>query len=101
MPIISTFFGIVVRMYYKEHEPAHFHAEYQGQQAKFSFDGEVLIGNLSSRTRADSYKSGRFNTRANFKRIGKRWRQANNSSALHHWSDDNDLTASRDPRGVS
>jgi hypothetical protein len=27
MPIISAFFGIVIRMYYKEHEPAHFHAE--------------------------------------------------------------------------
>jgi Domain of unknown function (DUF4160) len=39
MPIISAFFGIVIRMYYKEHEPAHFHAEYAGQQAKFAFDG--------------------------------------------------------------
>jgi hypothetical protein len=29
VPIISTFFGIVIRMYYQEHEPAHFHAEYQ------------------------------------------------------------------------
>ena len=34
MPIISTFFGIVIRMFYKEHEPPHFHAEHQGQQAK-------------------------------------------------------------------
>jgi hypothetical protein len=32
VPIISVFFGIVVRMFYKEHEPAHFHAEYQGQR---------------------------------------------------------------------
>jgi hypothetical protein len=28
VPIISAFFGIVIRMYYKEHEPAHFHAEH-------------------------------------------------------------------------
>jgi hypothetical protein len=28
MPIISAFFGIVIRMYYKEHEPPHFHAEH-------------------------------------------------------------------------
>ena len=27
MPIISAFFGIVIRMFYREHEPAHFHAE--------------------------------------------------------------------------
>ena len=48
MPIISTFFGIVIRMFYQEHEPAHFHAEYQGQQAKFDFGGRMLAGNMRS-----------------------------------------------------
>lgn len=28
----------------------HFHAEYQGQQATFTFDGELLAGTLQSRT---------------------------------------------------
>lgn len=37
MPIISTFFGIVIRMFYQEHEPPHFHAEHQVQQAKCNF----------------------------------------------------------------
>ena len=50
MPIISVFFGIVIRMFYREHGVAHFHAEYQGQQATFTFDGEVLAGTLRSRT---------------------------------------------------
>ena len=50
MPVISTFFGIVIRMYYREHGIAHFHGEYQGQQATFTFDGEILAGNLRSRT---------------------------------------------------
>jgi hypothetical protein len=50
MPIISVFFGIVVRMFYREHEPAHFHVEYQGQRATFKFDGEVLAGELRSST---------------------------------------------------
>jgi len=50
MPIVSAFFGIVIRMYYKEHEPPHFHAEYQGQSAKFSLDGEILAGNIRSTT---------------------------------------------------
>lgn len=36
-------------MYYKEHEPAHFHAEHAGQHAKFSFDGELLAGAMRSR----------------------------------------------------
>jgi hypothetical protein len=50
MPIISTFFGIVIRMYYQEHEPGHFHAEYQGQQATFLFSGEPLAGEISAGT---------------------------------------------------
>jgi hypothetical protein len=50
MPIISIFFGIVVRMFYREHDPAHFHAEHQGQQATFSFDGEILSGEIRSGT---------------------------------------------------
>lgn len=28
MPEISRFFGIVIRMYHKEHAPPHFHADY-------------------------------------------------------------------------
>ena len=50
MPIISAFFGIVIRMFYREHEPPHFHAEYQGQLAKFDFDGKMIAGNINSKT---------------------------------------------------
>ena len=50
MPIIAVFFGIVVRMFYQEHEPAHFHAEFQGQQGKFDFDGRQMMGNIQSGT---------------------------------------------------
>jgi hypothetical protein len=50
VPIISTFFGIVIRMHFREHEPAHFHAEHQGQSATFDFNGQLLQGQISSRT---------------------------------------------------
>jgi hypothetical protein len=50
MPIISTFFGVVIRMFYEEHEPAHFHAEYQGQQGKFDLRGRITVGNIRSGT---------------------------------------------------
>jgi len=50
VPVISFFFGIVIRMFYQEHGVAHFHAEYQGQQATFTFDGNVLAGAIRSRT---------------------------------------------------
>lgn len=36
-------------MFYKEHEPAHFHAEHAGQRAKFDFDGVILVGEIRSR----------------------------------------------------
>ncbi len=50
MPVISVFFGIIVRMFYREHGPAHFHAEHQGQQATFDLDGQIIAGNIRSRT---------------------------------------------------
>ncbi len=46
MPIISTFFGIIIRMYFDDHEPPHFHAEYQGESAIIGLDGSVIVGEL-------------------------------------------------------
>lgn len=36
-------------MFYKEHEPAHFHAEYQGQNATFDFGGQMRAGSIRSK----------------------------------------------------
>ncbi|MBI5816137.1 MAG: DUF4160 domain-containing protein [Nitrospinae bacterium] len=33
MPTISVFFGIIIRMYHREHAPPHFHAFYSGEHA--------------------------------------------------------------------
>jgi hypothetical protein len=40
----------VIRRYCREHGAPHFHAEYQGQQATFTFEGELLAGDIRSRT---------------------------------------------------
>ncbi|MBI1816602.1 MAG: DUF4160 domain-containing protein [Deltaproteobacteria bacterium] len=50
MPAISIFFGIVIKMFYNEHEPVHFHAEYQGQRGKFDLAGRMVVGNIESKT---------------------------------------------------
>jgi Domain of unknown function (DUF4160) len=50
MPAISIFFGIVIRMFYNDHEPPHFHAEYQGQRGKFDSKGKMLVGSNQSKT---------------------------------------------------
>ncbi len=50
MPSISVFFGIIIRMFYRDHEPPHFHAEHQGIQGKFDFSGNMIAGAIESRT---------------------------------------------------
>jgi hypothetical protein len=37
-------------MFYRDHNPPHFHAEYQGQSATFDFDGKLLEGEINSST---------------------------------------------------
>lgn len=45
IPVISLFFGIVIRMYHDEHPPPHFRAAYQGLEAFVRIeDGEILHG---------------------------------------------------------
>ena len=44
MPIISTFFGIVIRMFYDEHNPPHVHVEYQGRKVLLDFWGNIVRG---------------------------------------------------------
>jgi len=50
VPEVSRFFGIIIRMFYDEHNPSHFHAEYSGSKAVFDFKGNILKGDLSSKT---------------------------------------------------
>ena len=46
MPTISMFYGIVIRMYYDDHNPPHFHAFYGDYKAIFTLDGELIEGNI-------------------------------------------------------
>jgi hypothetical protein len=50
MPELCRFFGIVIRMFFDEHNPPHIHVEYQGNKAVLDFSGNVLRGDLKSRT---------------------------------------------------
>lgn len=50
MPNISMFFGIIIRMYNNgEHNPPHFHASYQGYNAVFNMDGNLINGNMPNK----------------------------------------------------
>ena len=50
MPEISRFFGISIKMFFDDHPPPHFHAEYGDEKAVFEIRNLVIInGTLSSR----------------------------------------------------
>ena len=50
MVTISIFFGIIIRMSYREHPPPHIHAIYQGYEAVFEIEtGVRLHGTFPSR----------------------------------------------------
>ena len=47
MPVLSMFYGIIVRMYREtggRHNLLHLHAEYSGDEVVVSLDGEVIEG---------------------------------------------------------
>ena len=47
MPTISRFFGIIIQMYFKDHNPPHFHAIYNEFKAVISIDDySILEGDL-------------------------------------------------------
>ncbi len=48
MPQISYFFGIVILMYYNEHNPPHIHAVYGGYKASYEIKtGKRMTGTMS------------------------------------------------------
>lgn len=47
MPTVSEFYGILIRMYFYDHAPPHFHARYAGREATFLIEnGELQSGSL-------------------------------------------------------
>lgn len=50
MPEISRFFGIVIKMFFNDHEPPHFHAVYAEHEALIVIETlEIYRGNLPAR----------------------------------------------------
>lgn len=50
MPTISAFFGILIRMYFNDHPPPHFHALYNEYEAVIAIESsQVLEGSLPRR----------------------------------------------------
>ncbi len=76
MPIISIFFGIVIRMYHREHGPPHFHAAYQGFEALIVIaDGSVLAGSLPRKAL----------------RLVEEWSERHRAQLMENWRKGTDL----------
>ena len=50
MPEISRFFGIIITMYYSDHQPPHFHVRYGDSKAQIDIETiSILNGTLPPR----------------------------------------------------
>ena len=70
MPRLSELYGIVIYMYWNDHQPAHFHALYAGDEALVRIDdGTVLAGSLP-RTAARLVQEWRNFTETSWQQTG-------------------------------
>jgi hypothetical protein len=71
VPRISTFYGIVIAMYFDEHEPPHFHARYAEYDAQVAIDGAVVL-------------HGRLPPRA--LRLVQQWTELHSNELIANWN---------------
>ena len=49
MPEISRFFGVIITMYWNDHNPPHFHAQYGEHEILINLNGVVMEGKIPRR----------------------------------------------------
>jgi hypothetical protein len=49
MPELSRFYGIIIQMFYNDHNPPHFHVEYGEFKAVINFKDEIVHGYMPNR----------------------------------------------------
>ena len=70
MPIIARFYGILIKMYFKEHGIPHFHALYAEYNGVFEIESlEMIEGDLPNRAQ----------------RMVKEWAQLYKNDLLEMW----------------
>ena len=70
MPTIAYFYGIMIQMFYDDHQPPHFHARYGDAKAIVRLsDGEIIAGELPPTTT----------------RMVRQWALARNAELRDNW----------------
>jgi hypothetical protein len=59
MPEVSRFYGIVVKMFYDDHNPPHFHAEYGEHEALVNINTLAILGGSLPAVPSGSWRNGR------------------------------------------
>ncbi|EKD93953.1 MAG: hypothetical protein ACD_28C00016G0003 [uncultured bacterium] len=81
MPIISSFYGIKIAMFYGDHHPAHIHIFYNEYQATLNIKTcEVIQGKIPIR----ALKLVKKWTKLNQEELIKNWRLAKNHQILSY-----------------
>ena len=80
MPKISLFYGIVIYMYYSDHNPPHFHAIYGEHEAliEISRSPKILEGTLPSRAKKMVLEWAQIH----FKELKRNWENASSNKKL-------------------
>jgi len=83
MPEISRFLGIVIRMYYREHNPPHFHAEYGEYEITVQILSGIIEGGFPKRA-LNAVMEWYEKTRMHYWKTGGLLKKANLSTRSNH-----------------
>lgn len=82
MPVLSIFYGIIIRMFYeignKHHEP-HIHAQYQEYEAVYHINGTKIEGTLPPKQQKLVQKWIQLHQ----KELLEDWKLASQGNAIH------------------
>ena len=79
MPTIAFFYGIAIRMFFRDHPPPHFLAVYGGHEANVSIEtGEIINGHLP----ANAARLVRQWTLAHRAELDDNWQRARSNTPL-------------------
>ena len=79
MPEISRFYGVIIRMYFDEHNPPHFHAEYGEHEALININSMgIIAGKLPSRVLGMVVEWASMNQN----QLKREWNKARNMESL-------------------
>ena len=85
MPIISAFFGMIVRVFHADHAPPHVHVRYGDCEAIFEIKtGQLLHGKLPPR----------------LEKVMREWLKLRRREVMKSWGDAQEHTAPRRVRPI-